>query len=162
MKLHKLALYSFGCLVLVAVVAAITSPKLSAAVRAALTEVVIPSRPFNDTMQHVLNLSKSIGPDVGTLGGSNITLINYDSAAQQVFIFAPVFSTGGCGGEGSTVIRSSGPEVTVYVQPHQTLTLPYPSPLVFSPVDGHTCVAAIVQTQLNGGSVLVSVTGFVN
>ena len=35
-----------------------------------------------------------MGPGTGVLGVSSITLTNFDSAAQQVSIFAPVFSGG--------------------------------------------------------------------
>jgi hypothetical protein len=158
MKLIKLVLYAAGAVIIMAVVGTLAAPKLAATIRGAFVEVVIPSRPFYDSMS-VLNSVVSVGPDTGTLGVSNITLINFDSTSQQVFIFAPIFSGGGCG---SAVTGGSSPRMTVYVQPQQTLVIPYPSPLVFTGFSGHTCVAAEVTTVLHGGSVEVDVTGFVN
>jgi hypothetical protein len=158
MKLIKLVLYAAAAVIITAAVGSFAAPKLAAAIRAAFVEVVIPSKPFYDSMS-VVNTPVSVGPDVGTLGVSNISLTNFDSSPQQVFVFAPVISSGGCG---NPISGGSTPQMTVYVQPQQTLVIPYPSPLVFAGVGGHTCVAAEVTTTLHGGSVEVDVTGFVN
>ena len=161
MRLSKSILYSAAGFLSVAAIGAITAPKLGAAIKAAFVEVVIPSKPFYDSIS-LNNQSKSIGPDGGTLGVSTITLTNFDSAKQQVFIFAPIFASGGCGGSGSTIIGGSQPRMIFIVQPGATETITYPTPLVYGGVNGHTCVAAEVTTSLNGGSVQMTVNGFVN
>jgi hypothetical protein len=153
--------YATGGLLALTLAGAFTAPKLAAAIKAAYVEVVIPSRPFAGSMQ-ATNTKVSVGPDTGTLGVSNLTLTNFDSAAQQVFIFQPTFAFGGCGGSGAAINGGSTPQMQVYVQPFSTLVIPYPTPLVFPGFGGHTCVAAEVTTVLHGGSVQIDVTGFVN
>ena len=131
-------------------------------IKAAYVEQVIPSRTWSGHMQ-VLNATKSVGPGTGILGVTSLTLTNFDSQPQQVFIFAPVFSGGGCGSGGSNIVGATDPQMTVYVQPQQTLHLAYPTPLVFNPNQNNiTCVAAEVTTLLHGGSVEIDVNGVVN
>ncbi|HUL34905.1 MAG TPA: hypothetical protein VL128_13555 [Candidatus Eisenbacteria bacterium] len=122
------------------------------------TQMVGPSNPYFGSVI-LLNTPASVGPDSGRLGVTNITLTNFASSRQQVFLFQPLFSSGGCGD--GTISGSTGPKFEVYLQPSQTLAIPYPTPLVFPGADGHTCVAAEVTTNLNGGSVEMDVTGFV-
>jgi hypothetical protein len=161
LKLKSLVPYIAGSLVAVVAIGILRTPKVSAAIKAAFVEIAIPSNPFFNNMI-VLNAATSIGPDSGTLGVTNLTLTNFDSTAQQVFIFAPVFSTGGCGGPSADIIGGGGPQMQFYVQPQQTLSISYPSPLTFHGISGHTCVAAEVTTLLHGGSVEITVNGFVN
>jgi hypothetical protein len=128
-------------------------------IKAAFVEEVIPSHTFFDRTS-VLNSVRSIGPGTGVLGVSSITLTNFDTSPQQVFIFAPIFSGGSnCAG---SVIGGAGPQMTIYVPPSSTLHLTYPTSLVYNPVDGRTCIAAEVTTQLHGGSVEIDVNGVVN
>ena len=165
MKLNKTILWAVGGLATVAAIGTLSAPRLSAAIKAAFVEVVIPSKPYYGTMSVAFNLldtnaSKySVGPDVGTFAVTNITLTNFSQSRQQLFIFAPVFSSGGCGGSGSLIIGGGGPRMTVYVQPNSTQTISYPTPLVFAGIDGHACVAAQITTL---GIVEVTVNGFVN
>jgi hypothetical protein len=161
LKSKMLVPYIAGSLIAVIAIGILITPKVSAAIKAAFVEIAIPSNPFYDSMS-VTNTSRSVGPDSGTLGVTNLTLTNFDSTSQQLFIFAPVFSTGGCGGAGADIIGGGGPQMQVYLQPQQTLTISYPSPLTFRGVSGHTCVAAEVTTTLHGGAVEVDVNGFVN
>ena len=130
-------------------------------IKAAFVEQVIPSHTWSGRMQ-VLNSTKSIGPGTGILGVTSITLTNFDAQPQQVFIFVPIFSGGGCGTGGSNIVGGTEPQMTVYVQPQQTLHLTYPTPLVFNPFQNITCVAAEVTTLLHGGSVEIDVNGVVN
>jgi hypothetical protein len=128
-------------------------------IKAAYVEQVIPSKTWNGSMS-VLNAVNSMGPGTGILGITSITLTNFDSSPQQVFIFAPIYASGGtCG---SPVIGGSDPRMQVYVQPNSTLHLTYPTPLVMNPISGNTCIAAEVTTQLHGGSVEVDVNGVIN
>ncbi len=139
-----------------------TAPAVAAGgIKAAYVETVIPSHTWSGRMQ-VLNATKSIGPGTGVLGVTSITLTNFDGQPQQVFIFVPIFSGGGCGSGGNNIVGGSEPQMTVYVQPQQTLHLAYPSPLVFNPLNNITCIAAEVTTLLHGGSVEIDVNGVVN
>ena len=124
-------------------------------------EEVIPAHTFSGRMQ-VLNATRSMGPGTGIFGVTSLTLTNFDAQPQQVFIFVPIFSGGGCGTGGSNIVGGTEPQMTVYVQPQQTLHLGYPTPLVFSPFNGITCLAAEVTTLLHGGSVEIDVNGVVN
>lgn len=129
-------------------------------IKAAYVEQVIPAKTYYGSMT-VVNATKSVGPDAGIYGVTSITITNYDSAPQQVFIFNPVLdNTGGCGV--GKIIGGGNPQMEVYVQPNSTLHLTYPTPLVFNPLSGHTCVGAEVTTTLHGGSVEVDVNGVIN
>jgi hypothetical protein len=162
MKLSKLVLYGAGTVIVAAVVGIFAAPKVAAAVRGALVEIVIPSKPYYKKMI-VLNTFVSVGPDTGTWGVTNITLTNYDASPQLVFIFAPVFASGDGAGCRGAIIDGGSPQVQIYVQPQQTLVIPYPTPLVFPGVSGHTCIGAEAMTLLGvGGSVEMDVNGFVN
>ena len=128
-------------------------------IKAAFVEEVIPGHTFTERMQ-VLNSVKSIGPGTGVLGVSSITLTNFDTSPQQVFIFVPIFS-GGTSCTGS-VIGGTVPQMTVYVPPQSTLHLAYPTAFVINPYQGRTRIAAEVTRLLHGGSVEVDVNGVVN
>ena len=130
-------------------------------IKAAYVEEVIPSHTYSGRMQ-VLNAVKSLGPGTGIFGITSLTLTNFDTQPQQVFIFVPIFSGGGCGSGGSNVVGGTEPQMTVYVQPQQTLHLSYPTPLVINPFANITCIAAEVTTLLHGGSVEIDVNGVVN
>ena len=131
------------------------------AIKGAYVETVIPARTYTGHMT-VLNATTSVGPGTGILGISSITLTNFDSSPQQVFIFVPIYSGAGCGSGGSSIIGGTTPQMTVYVQPFQTLHLTYPTPFVINPYAGNTCIAAEVTTLLHGGSVTVDVNGVIN
>ncbi len=138
------------------------APVLAAgSLKAAYVEQVIPSHTYTGHMS-VLNSTNSIGPGTGILGISSITLTNFDTSPQQVFLFIPVYSGAGCGAGGSTILGGTTPQMTFYVQPQQTLHLTYPTPLVINPYAGNTCLAAEVTTLLHGGSVAVDINGVVN
>jgi len=130
-------------------------------IKAAYVEEVIPARTYSGRMQ-VLNSTNSTGPGTGIFGITSLTLTNFDSSPQQVFIFVPIFSGGDCGSGGSNIIGGTSPQMTVYVQPQTTLHLAYPTPLVVNPLSNITCIAAEVTTLLHGGSVEVDVNGVVN
>jgi hypothetical protein len=129
--------------------------------KAAYVEEVIPSHTFSGRMT-VLNTTSSIGPGTGILGITSLTLTNFDTQPQQVLIFVPIFSGGGCGSGGSNIIGGTTPQMQVYVQPQSTLHLTYPTPFVINPFNNITCIAAEVATLLHGGSVEIDVNGVVN
>ena len=142
--------------------AGLSGPAFAAgSIKAAYVEEVIPAKTFTGRMQ-VLNATKSMGPGTGIFGITSLTLTNFDTQPQQVFIFVPIFSGGGCGTGGSNIIGGTEPQMTVYVAPQSTLHLTYPTPMVINPFAGITCIAAEVTTLLHGGSVEIDVNGVVN
>ena len=130
--------------------------------KAAYVEEVIPAKTWSGRMT-VVNSAVAMGPGAngGILGVTSITLTNFDTSPQQVFLFSPVMSGSGCG-VGSNVVGGGTPNMIVYVQPQSTLHLTYPTPLVFSPQSGNTCFAGEVTTVLHGGSVEIDVSGVIN
>jgi hypothetical protein len=146
----------------VAALAGIAAPALAAGgIKAAYVEQVIPAKTYTGRMQ-VLNSTRSLGPGTGILGITSITLTNFDTQPQQVFLFVPIFSGGGCGSGGSNIVGGAEPQMTVYVAPQSTLHLTYPTPMVINPLNNITCIAAEVTTLLHGGSVEIDVNGVVN
>jgi len=127
-----------------------------AATKAALTETVLPSRPYNNSANGSAAYV-SIGPGAsGTLGVTALTLTNLGSANRTVFVFAPIFSDGqSCGS--SSVIGGSSPRFYVQVPAGQTIHLTYPSPLVYGGIAGQSCVAFS-----GAANVDITVNGFVN
>jgi hypothetical protein len=158
----KTSTTAIACVAGLLAAAGIATPAAAAgSLKAAYVEEVIPAHTFSGRMQ-VLNATKSMGPGTGIFGISSLTLTNFDTQPQQVFIFVPIFSGGGCGTGGSNIVGGTEPQMTVYVRPQETLHLTYPTPLVFSPFNGITCLAAEVTTLLHGGSVEIDVNGVVN
>lgn len=150
---------SAACLLSLASVA--TPAAAAGSLKAAYVEEVIPAHTYTGHMT-VLNATTSVGPGTGILGITSLTLTNFDTQPQQVFIFVPIFSGAGCGAGGSAIIGGTTPQMTVYVQPQSTLHLTYPTPLVINPYQNNTCIAAEVTTLLHGGSVTIDVNGVVN
>ena len=58
--------------------------------------------------------------------------------------------------------RHGGHGITLYVQPGETLVIPYPSTWKISAYSDNTCFGSDVTTILHGGSVEVDVNGIVN
>ncbi len=156
MKIRKTSFWTAGGLAALILAGIFTAPKVSAAIKAAFVEVVIPSRPFFGRMSVNLDAAASTGPDTGTLGVTNITVTNFGSTVQIVDIFAPQIPSGGCGG---TPQGGVDPFIVIQMQPASTQTFTYPTPLVFPGVQGHTCVGAATSSPI---FVDVAVTGFVN
>lgn len=90
MKFKNLVLSAAGGVLAVAAIGHFAAPKLTAAIKAAFVEVVIPSKPFFDRVILGRGVFLSIGPDAGTLGVSNILLTNFAPDTQQVRISQPV------------------------------------------------------------------------
>jgi hypothetical protein len=165
MQSKKLLLAIAGCLLGVAAVGAMSSSKLSAAapIKATLTEVVQPSHPYFARLyvpENSTTADLAVGPDVGTLGVTSIVFTNLTTTFQRVVIFQPLMSANAadCGGP----IQSFGPpgsiSMIVNLAPNETTSLPFPTPLVFNPINGFSCIA------IEGayGAVAAYVTGFVN
>lgn len=161
MQWRRFIPYLAGFAVCLALLGVLRTPSVVAAataVRAALVEVAIPAQTYQGSMIGI-NYPEAVGPGTGTLGVTNLTLTNYDTTKQLVYLFQPYMDSPGCGG---TVIGGVGVGISVYVQPGQTLVIPYPTPWKFSPVSGSTCIGSEVTTALHGGSVEVDITGVIN
>ncbi len=163
-RIKRISTLALACIAGAFGLAGASAPAFAAgSIKAAYVEEVIPARTFSGRMS-VLNTTNSIGPGAngGILGVTSITLTNFDASPQQVFIFVPIFSGGGCGSGGSNIVGGTTPQMTVYVQPQSTLHLAYPTPLVINPFSNITCIAAEVTTLLHGGSVEIDVNGVIN
>jgi hypothetical protein len=171
-KLSVLALCTVGGLATVTAIGVLTAPRLSAAIRAAFVEVVIPSKPFFGVMTMTPGLTynyfKSVGPGSGTLGITNITLTNLDTAfARRVNFVNAVFAGSACvaslpPGGGGLIASYGDPQFDVVVQANSTLSISYPTPLVFQGNGGPTCVTAHVEGIRSSDNFEVQITGFVN
>ncbi len=123
------------------------------------SQQVIPGQPFFGTLEpSPSDGADSAGPGTsGTLAVTNITITNLASVTQEVLVFAPTFSNGLTCGDPS--YGSANPYLRLLVPGAQTLSISYPTPLVFAPVNGISCVAA--ENFVTGGTIEVYVTGFV-
>lgn len=160
----KIAPLTLACVAGLAGLCGSAAPAFAAGtLKAAYVEEVIPAHTFTGRMQ-VLNATSSVGPGTGVFGVTSLTLTNFDASPQQVFIFVPIFSGGGCGSGsgGSNIVGGTTPQMTVYVAAQSTLHLTYPTPLVINPYLNITCLAAEVTTLLHGGSVEIDVNGVIN
>lgn len=176
MKFTRWIVMGSGSVILVLLSVVLINPKTVHALAAALVQITntdsnpvptttaVPGKPFYALMQLIGTGSQSVGPGTGTLGVTQITLTSSDTTVDQVNIYAGLLSGGTCGGT-VNVEAGTNPFMVVKVQPNSTLVLPFPTPLVFSPATGydnvaHTCLAAGM--PITGGSVYVTVNGFVN
>lgn len=161
--LKKRLLCAAGGLVALAAVGALSAPKLKAAIKAAFVEVVQPSRPFYATLFTPVNFPGvpfAGGPDQGTLGVTNITVTNFQDTPASVTVFQPVLNpnAANCGGGIQGFGGPDSIDITIKLQANQTLTLPFPTPLVFAPQNGHSCIAVVGPA----GFFEAYITGFVN
>jgi hypothetical protein len=176
MKFTKWMVMGSGGIVFVLLSMVLISPKKVYALAAALVQVTnttanpvpiqtaVPAQPYFGLMQLSGTGAQSVGPGTGTLGVTQIVITSEDTKVDQVNIFEGLLSGGTCGGT-NNVEAATNPFLVVKVQPNSTLVVPAPTPLVFAPADGydnvaHTCVAASM--PITGGSVIVTVNGFVN
>jgi hypothetical protein len=176
-KWLRKALIGIGGLAVLAVLMTLAAPKAVHAIVSTLVTVsntaanpvptreVIPSQPFFATLQlfpGTVESVESVGPGAsGRLAVTNITISAFSvSQTQQVNVFAPLITTGGTCGD--AIIAEGGPSLSLLVPQAQTLSISYPTPLVFAPINGLSCLAA--QIPVNGetsGEIEVNVTGFV-
>jgi hypothetical protein len=161
MHLKKSLLWTAGCLVGVLASSAAFAPKLSAAIKTTLVEIILPSKPFfGQTDVTVNDVHFGTGTEEGTLGITNLVVTNFNNQVSTVQIFQPELSPNAstCFGP---ITGGGGPfsiSMTLRLQPNQTLTIPFPTPLVIPAVNGHSCIAA----DGPPGFFEVDVVGFVN
>lgn len=149
-----------------ALIGAVCAPKLVAAVRATLVEIVVPSNPYFGLMTLNGTASQSVGPGTGTLGVTQFVLTNTGTVVAQVNIYAALLTSGTCAGT-NNIGAGTNPFLIVRVPASSTVVVPAPSPIVFAPATGydnmpHTCVAAGMPITGNTNDVYVSVNGFVD
>jgi len=124
-------------------------------------EIVAPSQPFSATLNTfggTAGPTFSVGPAQGTLSVSSLILTNLDNVPERIQIFQAA-NPDACGlnaqigGQGSI-------HMDLLVPPSQSISLPFPTPLVFSSTNGHSCIGMSGGTV--PGIVVVQVTGFVS
>ena len=119
--------------------------------------LTLPSQPFMDEIDlNVAGVAKAVGVSGQRLAVTTLTISNFDTFPQQLFIVNPVMDSSGCGG---SVVGGAFPLAHVLLEPSKTVQLQYPTPMAFS-LSGQGCIAAEVTTVLHGGSVVVGVVGF--
>lgn len=124
-------------------------------------EIVAPSQPFQATLNTFggqAGPTFSVGPDQGTLSVTSLILTNLNNVVERVQIFQP--SNADACGLNARIGGAGTIHMDLLVQPLQTLSLPFPTPLVFDSNAAHSCIG------MSGGSVpgivIVHVNGFVN
>lgn len=128
------------------------STRAAGAVRAALVEPVMPSKPLSEVLASGTVAS---GSATGVLGITSLTLVNGGTTKLPVFIFATSVIGPTC----------NSPEVSgtrrllayIDVQAESTMHLTYPSPLVVTPINGFSCVTMNPKPFLT-----VMFNGFIN
>jgi hypothetical protein len=124
-------------------------------------EIVVPSQPFQATLNTFggqAGPTFSVGPDQGTLSVTSLILTNLNNVVERVQIFQP--SNADACGLNARIGGAGTIHMDLLLQPSQTLSLPFPTPLVFNSNATHSCIG------MSGGSVpgivVVQVTGFVS
>jgi hypothetical protein len=160
-----------GGVAITAFLLTLAAPKVAHAVVSALvtvantttnpvpTQQVIPGQPFSATLALSPGGILSAGPGAsGRLAVTNITISNLSttSGTQEVFVFSPTFA--GAGTCGDLALGIAAAPMRLLVPQAQTLTISYPTPLIFAPVNGVSCVAA---ENFVNSPIEVYVTGYV-
>lgn len=116
--------------------------------------VMVPSAPFSaDPLFFYGNVEKAVGTgEPNKLAVTAITIANFNSEAQNVAIQSVSTDSDNCTG---TISAESG-ALYVIVEPHHTLHLTYPTPVVHPA----GCVSFEVTSPLSGNPVTVGVYGF--
>jgi hypothetical protein len=100
MSRGKSKLFVLAGLVGLAALGTMTAPKLRAAVKAALVEVVVPSQPLfvGCTGLQPDSPACAVGPATGTFAVSSITVENFNTGTVLANIFQATTAQGGCAG----------------------------------------------------------------
>lgn len=154
----KQVLWFAGGLLAVAVMATFIAPKVGAAIKGALVEVIIPSRPFSANLfvpQHQ-TMSQAAGPGSGgTLGITSITITNTDTEDQTVGILSTSTTGPGCTG---AIAGQSQPEAVFIAPAKKTVQFQYPTPFVMG---WGGCVSAVMNSA-PGATVAIDFVGIIN
>lgn len=139
--------------------------RAAGAIRAAFVETVIPSKPFSALVTASPSAAPFVGPSVGVLGVTSLTMSNSTSTPAGVTLNVLAVPDGiDCESanfsQGIILYRAA-----TQVPPLQTVQLVYPSPWVIGaglsvPAGRHVCLGAELLGA--GGAITVHVTGLVN
>ena len=163
MKIAKTILCTAASLGALAAIGVVTAPKISAAIKAAYVQLVLPDRPWTDVAGLGSSPGTAItGPGTGTLGVTSVTISNSDPNPQRVFLFSPTFA-GGASGPCATATQVGVVGFYLTVPGNATLHLPYPSPMVFSAAAGSSPCLGITSTNPSRtGGLDMNFTGYIN
>ena len=124
-------------------------------------EILPPSQPFHaslNTFGGQAGPTFSVGPDQGTLSVTSLIITNLNNVTERVQIFQPT-NPDACG----LGAQPGGPttiHMDLLIPPSQSVSFPFPTPLVFNSNTAHSCIGMSGGTT--PGIVIVHVNGFVN
>jgi hypothetical protein len=121
------------------------------------TPPAFPVFPFYANLSLASGTPVSAGLPGRTLGVTNLTISNFNSTAVKIFVFLPIYAGGGVCGD--PVLAGDPPTGYYMVGAQQTLSIPYPTPLVFK--GKPSCIGATIVSGAISG-VDLYVTGFGN
>jgi hypothetical protein len=157
----KKAFFLLGVMAIGSLSAKSAAAQTNVKLKSTPVEVVLPSQPFQaqlNTFGGQAGPTFSVGPTQGTLAVTSLILTNLNNVAERVQIFQP--SNPDACGLGAEIGGPGTIHMDLLIPPSQSLSLPFPTPLVFNPINGHACIG------MSGGQVpgivIVQVTGFVN
>ncbi|HEY1837983.1 MAG: hypothetical protein WBQ17_00035 [Rhizomicrobium sp.] len=109
------------------------------------TPPAAPPKPFFAAFD-VSSAAQGAGPGSSKIVITSITLTNFSSSAQSVYVFAPIYGsdTTSCT---AAVAGGTEPGIEIEVQAKATISVPFPSGLVFH---GFTPNCVAVQGQTTG------------
>lgn len=112
-----------------------SSSRAAGVVRAALVELVFPSKPISELLA---NGTVASGSATGVLGVTSLTLSNDNPTRTTVIIFATSVVGPTC--DSPEVSGTRRVLAFVPVPAESTMHLTYPSPLVVTPTNGFSCI----------------------
>lgn len=135
---------------------------VAAAVKGAYVEAILPSKPYKISVDALSPSVPGVQADElvfaagdGAVGITSITVTNNDSFAKSLTVSEPPSGSGhACG----TPVSTTASSFVIRVPGTSTVHLAFPSPLVFSAVNGHTCFGLHINEFAAGVQVLL--TGF--
>ena len=119
------------------------------------TPPAFPVFPFYADLSLLSGTPVSAGLPARTLGVTNLTISNFNNSAVKIFVFLPVYAAGGICGD--PVLAGDPPTGYYMVGAQQTLSIPYPTPLVYK--GKPSCIGATIVSGATSG-VDLYVTGF--
>jgi len=113
-------------------------------------QVGLPGKPYHVTIPHyrgdVTLQAGGPGSTGETLAVSSLVFTNLNTDSQYVWITGANSSSGDCSGD--FVRADGGPTTYVVLEPYKTMQLTFPVPLVYTPVNGETCIGlAVISTH---------------
>ena len=158
MKRMKQMFMAAGGLLALADMATFVAPRVGAALKGALVEVIIPSHPYwghayFPAQTQVTSLT--IGPGTGTLGITSITISNFTNDPNHVYFQGVTTQDPGCQGP----VISTGEKTLFFISPAKSTThYVFPAPVVAG-----SCYVVSISSALQGVvGLAVETIGIVN